>query len=415
MASLLLEYKAEVNAINIGIPLMMAINTANEEMIKLLLRHGADPIQPVPNFLRCSNQCNRRCTPLKWASAMCSSEIVVLLLANCQPGSAWISECLFETVRNEELDNAKLLLDAGADINYESDLGHTALAGAVMTENTEVVRWVLDCGADPTKILRVGYLPLSEAASAKEDDPTIAKMLIERGADVNMRYRDDETALDTALHYNNPKIADLLRKHGAKTRHELIADQKPEPSSVPPAPVPVEIVKTIPTLSLEDELFKAISTSDTSATKTALSKGASLTCLNAKQHTPLIASVKKRNAQFVKLLLDHKACTEDREPKVGMTPLMMAVKEGHSSISSLLIHAGADINATDWNGNSVLRHAMEGGNFKIIEMLISGGSDTERQNNKGVSPLAWATKNRKNEILKLIDERKLSDEQRGMS
>ena len=49
----------------------------------------------------------------------------------------------------------------------------------------------------------------------------IAELLIVKGADVNAKEEDGYTPLDVAKRY--PEIADLLRKHGAKTVEELKA------------------------------------------------------------------------------------------------------------------------------------------------------------------------------------------------
>ena len=49
----------------------------------------------------------------------------------------------------------------------------------------------------------------------------IAEFLIVKGADVNAKEEDGYTPLDVAKRY--PEIADLLRKHGAKTAEELKA------------------------------------------------------------------------------------------------------------------------------------------------------------------------------------------------
>jgi hypothetical protein len=53
----------------------------------------------------------------------------------------------------------------------------------------------------------------------------VAELLIAKGADVNAiivsgRYQG-KTSLDRAEEQKQPEIADLLRKHGGKTRAEL--------------------------------------------------------------------------------------------------------------------------------------------------------------------------------------------------
>ena len=49
----------------------------------------------------------------------------------------------------------------------------------------------------------------------------IAELLIAKGADVNAKNMFGETPLDLAILDKHTELADLLRKHGAKTSKEL--------------------------------------------------------------------------------------------------------------------------------------------------------------------------------------------------
>ncbi|MGX2983374.1 ankyrin repeat domain-containing protein [Helicobacter sp. 23-1045] len=57
-----------------------------------------------------------------------------------------------------------------------------------------------------------------------------------------------------------------------------------------------------------------------------------------------------------------------------ITALMRACKSGNFEVVLTLISAGADINAKDKNGKSVLNYAAEGGNTKIMELLLAQGA-----------------------------------------
>jgi len=54
----------------------------------------------------------------------------------------------------------------------------------------------------------------------------IAELLIENGADLNVKDDDGRTPLDWAIMRNHTEIADLLHKHGGKTGKELKAEGK---------------------------------------------------------------------------------------------------------------------------------------------------------------------------------------------
>ena len=89
----------------------------------------------------------------------------------------------------------------------------------------EAVKQHLASGADVNaKDGLYGTTPLHHAAY--EDHKEVAELLIAAGADVNAKYDDGETSLDDAISTRMIQTADLLRKHGGKTKKELEAEGK---------------------------------------------------------------------------------------------------------------------------------------------------------------------------------------------
>ena len=138
---------------------------------------------------------------------------------------------------------AELLIANGADVNAKSVTGRTPLDianknnkseiadllrchggkhgtihGAALDGDIEAVKEFLAAATNVNVKGVFGQTPLHFAA-----DKEIAELLIAKGADVNAKDQDDETPLDWAIHSKLTEIADLLRKHGAKTGEELKA------------------------------------------------------------------------------------------------------------------------------------------------------------------------------------------------
>ncbi len=104
---------------------------------------------------------------------------VLILLAGC--GTA-----LNSAVRKGDINGVKALLDQDADAN-ETSFGNTPLVWASKEKHIEIVKLLLDGGADVNAVAGMGWTALSEAAFHAETD--IVNLLIDRGADINKAIR----------------------------------------------------------------------------------------------------------------------------------------------------------------------------------------------------------------------------------
>jgi ankyrin repeat protein len=106
---------------------------------------------------------------------------------------------------------------AGAKIDARSNVGNPLFLAA-SEGKLEIVRYLLDEGADVNARANSGGTPLAEAAYYGHVD--VIKELLLRGADINA-IGEQGTALDIAGNKNNTATADLLKHHGGKTAREI--------------------------------------------------------------------------------------------------------------------------------------------------------------------------------------------------
>ena len=121
---------------------------------------------------------------------------------------------LIYAIHNGYYDIAKILIDAGADINKQNKLGGTALSVAAFNEDKKILKLLIDNNVNlNSKLKKDGHTPL--ICASHEDNTDIVKILVEAGADVNIKDNDNMTALNYAVYNDNYEIAEILVNKGA--------------------------------------------------------------------------------------------------------------------------------------------------------------------------------------------------------
>jgi uncharacterized protein len=110
-----------------------------------------------------------------------------------------------------QFEVTKYLHAKGGDVNAAATngSGYNALTGAVTSGHTEIVKWLLENGADPNYRYANNYSPLLNAAANGHLE--ILHLLIAHGADLHAKTNDGKTALAFAEERKHGAVADYLR------------------------------------------------------------------------------------------------------------------------------------------------------------------------------------------------------------
>jgi len=213
-----------------------------------------------------------------------------------------------------------LLFKGEARVNAANDYGATALYVAAASADTALIERLLRAGADPNAGLLSGETPLMIASNRGRLDA--AKLLLEHGANPNAQETGGgQTALMWAAAEQHPNVVDLLMKHKADVNARSVSGS-----------------------------------------------------------TPLMFAARQGNAFIADQLIKGGARVTDGMTGSGLTPLMMASIGGFEELARILLDHGADADAIDTSGKSVLHHAVTFTPSAAIvrELLVRGANPNIR-------------------------------------
>lgn len=230
---------------------------------------------------------------------------------------------LNSAAKDHNTDLVRYLIDYGADVNKENNDGDTPLLMALKLIGRDLydsvdlynlVVYLVEHGADVNKGNNDGNTPLLEATNHR--DRVLAQYLVEHGADVNKRNNRGESPLLKAIRKSNYVLINYLIEHGANVN---------EISSVD---------RNIPLVALMDshDMYLQVTAAD------------------------LIERSADVNRQFLLSVGLHKAAYL-----------------GNYDMVKYLVEHGADVNAEGSNGETVLQ-ILRRRTREIEEYLISRGA-----------------------------------------
>jgi ankyrin repeat protein len=329
--------------------LMTAARTGNAETVKVLLAHGADPK---------AQESWRHETALMWAAAENHADVVRALIGagadvnaksivwdwpklKLRSGDLGVAlpdgglSTLMYAARQGALEPARLLVEAGADVNYKEPQGYTSLLIAILNGQYELASMLLDKGAKiDDGALRLTVEVRDMDKSDKHPAPTdygklrsldFMKILIDRGAAIDGEFK--------------PRLPQRAIMEGGGP-------------------------------AIGSPLYRAARSTDLGAMRLLLERGANPKYTTQNHSTVLMAAA---GQNF------NKETGTGGEQKDAIEAIKM------------LLARGVDVNAANDLGQTAMHFAAQKGSEKVIEFLAESGAKIDARDKRGKTPLDIAS------------------------
>lgn len=402
--AVLLEHGADAASTPYGglSALHIAARNGHTEAASLLLDHGAN--------IDAVERCNT--TPLLDAVGNNHLAMVELLIdrgANMSKGSVkWPALAL--AVNDNNVLATTLLLNKGADIDETEQRNSdrlTALHTAFRNRNIELVKLLLRHGANTSIRTRPGYTVLLEAIEANELD--MVRVLLNGGADVEERHNDEDESLPLSFAackgYN--EIVSLLLDHGA----DIEGKDKYDCTAVANV-APTEHISTMRLLlergadsraravSGYNALAVAVSSKRIEMVKLLLQNGTHGPQPKQQANDAFFWACNSGNMDMIKLFLEY-GCDPARDGlATGQLAIHAAATSGNVDLVDFFLQQdGIELDSRDSFMRTPLFHAAWKGKVQIVKHLLSKGADHTTKDLYQAAPIFAAMRNEHHETL----------------
>jgi ankyrin repeat protein len=274
------------------------------------------------------------------------------------------------------LSMVNILLKNGANINSQNNIGMTSLHGAVLNPaNVDITRLLLAKGANVNLCDYKEQSPLNYAVACNIDNSENIKLLLNAGADINLKDIHGDSILLASMEHINIELIKMLLEFG---HHP---DEANDEGITP--------------------LHLAMMYNDSESIDLLLKSGANVNKLDNNGNGMLHYIAWLEHGIIPNIVFDlgldinavNLACK---------TPLHIAAEGCKNDLKKLLSH-GAQIDCLDSEGNTALLLSIEEKNkIENIETLLEHGANANIKNNNGISPLSKAKQYKLNQVIDLL-------------
>jgi ankyrin repeat protein/beta-lactamase regulating signal transducer with metallopeptidase domain len=311
---------------------------------------------------------------------------------------------LITAVKSGNMDSVRACLPE-SDVNAHTVMGWTALMETAKMGNADMTRLLLEQGANMELRSHEGRTALWIAAYYGRSE--VINVLLANGADINAKDNNGYTPLVATIENNQQGTADILLFNGADVNSITyqgepalsIAIAKKSPIAYRLIENDAHINKT--NNSGKSPLLIALANGWIDMASRLVEKGAYVNFISPEGNIPLLYAIKQRQVLLAKLLINHGADVNVKDNH-GTTPLLMALDYKLYDLATTLLENGADVNVTDYEGNSPLLIAIERRLHTLAQQIIAHKADLNKKNVQGDSPLHYTLYFDMNEIALLL-------------
>lgn len=358
-----------------------------KEVIDLLLKFKADP----------SLKDARGNTPAHVAIlASYDTAIIESLIAAGGPVNAANLEGdtpMLLSMKTGRYQYAEALIRGGADIFLRNVKGESALSIAVQRGTDAVDRIVLKDNVGQRDNSGNGILA---TAVSMRCTPEVAKLILSKGADPNVRNNAGDGPLHFAVRANLEALGAILLEAKADIFAANAAQETPLILALGAKPAPLDWFFTPKVVASADSygdtpLHYAARMNLPSGIEYLIGRGADLATVNRARETPLHAAAKSDAIDAVRVLAAMGVELEARDA-MGDTALNAAVLSDASRCLQALVLSGAAVDSPNFAGESAIHLAVRRGHRENLRFLADRGAGIEGRDNRGHTALSLASR-----------------------
>ena len=375
---------------------------ARAEIIKWLIENGADA----------SRRNDEGLSALDFATERNDFSITKLLLdKGTEISNDNLSELnakLWEALKDNNLETAKLILKKITDINAVNNDGKSILMCSIDLDNPGATDLLLRNKASIETENVNGNTCLSYAVFKNKDDVIINKLL-KYGADVNTKNYDGLTPLMLAALNKNHDLAKLMLEYGADVNAvDAIGRTALMLCSIDPK---TEFHDTHRPSNQFSETARLLLNSGAKINIKDRTKSDALSYALRYHRTGCVLELIKRGADVSSMVPDK---YRNKYPAIVWASRKHFSNADYTPVIKLLVEKKADVNARSTNGTTALIEQTKRNNTDMIEFLLANNADVTITDDEGVTALDIAKRNRFTkaaEILQQAWDKKLKEEE----